>query len=118
MDTELTYTMLIKQVLSEYVAYFKQGGLTTLRLLFNDDEQTYLVLNIGWRDDRYQHNILVHIDLIDQQIWIQKDDTERGIATALVEAGVPKSDIVLGFRHPDVRQYTDFAIGHQVGIAV
>ena len=38
------------------------------------------------------------------------DDTEEGVATDLLEAGVPKEDIVLGFRHPKVRQHTGFAV--------
>jgi hypothetical protein len=35
---------------------------------------------------------------------------EVGIATELVEAGVPKEQIVLGFRPPEMRQYTEFAV--------
>lgn len=44
-----------------------------------------------------------------QQLWIQHDGTERGIAEDLVAAGVPKERIVLGFRPPQGRRYTDFA---------
>ncbi|MFM6307282.1 MAG: element excision factor XisI family protein, partial [Dolichospermum sp.] len=36
--------------------------------------------------------------------------TEVGIANELVELGVPKEDIVLGFQLPSVRKYTDFAV--------
>ena len=107
----LNHCKIVKKALTDYISYFKQGGVTTLRPLFNDEQQTYLVLNIGWRNKRYIHNTIIHIDLIDQQIWIQKDDTEEGIATALVFAGVPKSQIVLGFREPELRPYTDFAVG-------
>ena len=35
--------------------------------------------------------------------------TEEGIATDLLEAGVPKEDIVLAFQPPDVRRFTEFA---------
>jgi hypothetical protein len=44
------------------------------------------------------------------QIWIQRDGTEHGIATDLLDAGVPKEHIVLGFKPPEVRKYTDFAV--------
>jgi hypothetical protein len=36
--------------------------------------------------------------------------TEEGVVTDLVEAGIPANEIVLGFRHPKLRQYTDFAV--------
>jgi hypothetical protein len=38
------------------------------------------------------------------------NDTEEGVATDLLEAGVLKEDIVLGFRHPKIRQHTGFAV--------
>lgn len=46
----------------------------------------------------------------DGKIWIQQDFTEEGLANQLVELGVPKTDIVLGFRTPYVREFTGFAV--------
>jgi hypothetical protein len=42
--------------------------------------------------------------------WIEKDNTEDGVAPELVEAGIPKSQIVLAFRPPEVRKHTDYAV--------
>jgi len=42
--------------------------------------------------------------------WIEQDWTEKGIATELLESGVPNEDIVLGFRHPERRPLTEFAV--------
>ncbi len=39
----------------------------------------------------------------------QYDGTEHGLANELVEAGVPRDRIVLGFKPPEVRPYTGFA---------
>ncbi|WP_228287852.1 element excision factor XisI family protein [Thiothrix subterranea] len=44
--------------------------------------------------------------MIDGKIWIQYD----GVATELLEAGVPKAHIVLGFRHPNERKYSGLAV--------
>lgn len=41
--------------------------------------------------------------------WIEENWTEDGIATELLAAGVPKDEIVLGFHHPTMRQYSEFA---------
>lgn len=35
--------------------------------------------------------------------------TEEGIANELMEAGIPREQIVLAFRHPDTRKHTGFA---------
>jgi hypothetical protein len=51
----------------------------------------------------------VHIDIRNGKVWIQQDGTEDGIAEALVEAGIPRDHIVLAFKPPEIRPYTDFA---------
>ncbi len=43
-------------------------------------------------------------------MWIEKDNTEDGVALEVVQAGVPKSHIVLAFRSPEVRKLTEFAV--------
>jgi len=53
---------------------------------------------------------VIHLDIINGKIWIQHDSTDWPVADALLEAGVPKEDIVLGFHPAEVRQYTDFAV--------
>ncbi|MCG8368658.1 MAG: XisI protein [Pseudanabaenales cyanobacterium] len=52
----------------------------------------------------------IHISLIGDKVWIQFDDTEEGIATDLMTAGVSREDIVLGFRHPKIRRHNGFAV--------
>ncbi|WP_336389815.1 element excision factor XisI family protein [Scytonema hofmannii] len=56
------------------------------------------------------HGCLIHIDIIDHQVWIQRDGTEDGIANDLIAAGVPTKDIVIGFHPPELRPYTKYAI--------
>jgi XisI protein len=60
---------------------------------------------VGWSKDGRIHGCLIH-----GKVWVQRDGTEDGIANELVEAGIPKEDIVLGFHEPDVRPYTGFAV--------
>ena len=69
------------------------------------------MLQFGWDGDEYVHGAVIHIDLLGQKIWVQYDGTEEGVATDLVDAGVPKEDIVLGFRPPELRPYTEFGTG-------
>ena len=47
--------------------------------------------------------------MIDHKLWIQHDGTEEGVALDLVAAGIPKEQIVLGFRPLSERKYTEFA---------
>ncbi len=60
----------------------------------------------------YVYGTIIHVDIRDGKIWIQRDFTEEGVASELVDLGVPKTDIVLGFKPPYMRQFTDFASGY------
>ena len=55
------------------------------------------------------HGCLLHVEIIDGKIWIQRDGTEDGIADKLVEAGIPRNRIVLGFWDAEARKLGDFA---------
>ncbi len=110
MDTRLKYQTLIKDILNEYAKYKPAFGEIDSRVSFDDEHGTYALLQVGWNGDEYVHGAVIHVDIIDGKIWIQYDGTEDGIATDLVENGVPKETIVLGFRPPEVRSYTGFAV--------
>ena len=111
MDTQLKYRLIIKQVLQNHADYRSTiPDAYSSQVLFDDERGQYLVLDIGWNDDQYLHSTPIHLSLVNDKIWIQYDDTEEGIVTDLIDAGVSKNDIVLGFRHPKVRQYTGFAV--------
>lgn len=111
MDTELNYHETVKQTLTAYATLYSENNEIPLHTLFDDERQRYLLLDIGWYGDEYVHHTPIHIDIIDNKIWIQYDDTEEGVATDLLEAGVPKDNIVLGFRPPKIRSYTEFGVG-------
>ena len=56
------------------------------------------------------HAVVFHLRIIDGKIYIEWDDTERGITGELLELGVGKDDIILGFIRPEYRQFTDFSV--------
>lgn len=111
MDTRLKYQSLVKDVLQSHANYRATlpDGYTS-QVVFDDERGQYLVLDIGWNGDRYLHATPIHVSLIGDKVWIQADDTEEGIASDLIAAGISREDIVLGFRHPKVRQHTGFAV--------
>jgi hypothetical protein len=111
MDTRLKYRNIIKRVLqnhADYRATLPDGY--TSQPVFDDERGQYLVLDMGWNSDRYLHSTPIHISLVGDKVWVQCDDTEEGVATDLMEAGISREDIVLGFRHPKIRQHTGFAV--------
>ena len=59
-----------------------------------------LVVSVGWQGIRRVQHSLLHLDIINGKVWVQRDGTEDGIVDELEAAGIPKRDIVLAF-HPE-----------------
>ena len=72
----------------------------------------YQVVRVGWPDENtYLMRVLIYLQIKpDGKVWLLENRTENDIAQALVERGVEKSDIVLGFHPEYVRQYTGYAV--------
>ncbi|MBD2439859.1 XisI protein [Nostoc sp. FACHB-110] len=109
MDTLENYRQTIEKILVEYAAIPYAYGEIKTEVVFDRNSDRYLLVNVGWDRGQRVHGCIVHIDIIDGKIWIQRDGTEHGIAGDLTEAGIPNNHIVLGFREPELRQYTGYA---------
>ncbi|MBH8575564.1 XisI protein [Nostocaceae cyanobacterium CENA369] len=110
MDTLDRYRLIIQKILTEYAQLPYAYGQLERQLIIDQNANHYLLLTLGWENKQRVHGCLVHIDIINDKIWIQRDGTEDGIANELVSAGIPKNQIVLAFQPTDVRKYTEFAI--------
>ncbi|MFB2877127.1 XisI protein [Floridanema aerugineum] len=109
MDKLNHYRNLIQKILEEYHKLGSGNSDIESTLLFDPIRDQYLLLKMGWhQDNRIKRNV-IHLRLKDEKIWIEEDWTEDGVATDLLQAGVPREDIVLAFHPPRLRQFTEFA---------
>ncbi len=70
----------------------------------------YLLIDLGWGKMGRIHDVAIHAQIIEEKIWIEIDGTENGITQQLLDLGIPKQQIVLGFLRPKRRALTEFAI--------
>jgi XisI protein len=110
MDKLESYRKIIRTVLKPYVDIRYANVSVKNRSAFDVETDQYIILSEGWDHLHHLHGFLIHIEIIDGKVWIQVDGTEDGVAEELMQAGIPKEDIVLGFHEPEVRQYTGFAV--------
>jgi hypothetical protein len=110
MDSLTEYRQQIERILREYAEVPYAYGEIQIQTVFDRESDHYLLMLVGWHGIRRVHGCLVHVDLIDGRIWIQRDGTEYGIARELIDAGVPREQIVLGFRSPELREDTSLNV--------
>jgi len=106
----IQYREKIENILKDYANFLDSDDQVQVELVFDRVRDRYLLVETGWQNGYRVYGTLLHIDIIDNKIWIQHDGTEEGIAVDLVAAGIPKDQIVLGFRSLEQRKVTEFAI--------
>lgn len=113
MDSVNTYAKAIRKILDEYAGIPAANEADICNeVLYDTERHRYLLLSLGWSNGRRIHNTVIHIDIIDEQVWIQSNNTDRLIAEELVELGIPAQAIVLGLQPPEVRPYTAYGLPH------
>lgn len=105
------YRKIIQEILEEY-SKIKPANLPDIenQLVFDEKRNVYQLLRIGFENRRRVYYIVFQLDIKEGKIWIQQDTTDVPIAQRLLDAGVPKNDIVLGFHAPYKRSLSGFAV--------
>lgn len=104
------YRQIIQEILARLAAIPNLEGGIEDRILFDQSTDSYAVIAEGWDGEERVHHVVAHLEIINAKIWIQADNTDLVIARELESMGIPKSDIVLGFRPPAVRSESEYAV--------
>lgn len=110
MDTIEFYRNIIQSLLTAYAAIPIANGTIDCYTVFDTNQDHYQVMNVGWDGNRRVYGCVLHLDIKEEKIWIEQNMTEISIAQKLVEKGVLKEDIILGFQAPEMRQYTGYGV--------
>ena len=115
MDKLEEYSNTIKKILTEYYEISnnqdsKNGKIeVSERLAFDEKRDQYIWFRFGWQEKKHIQHIIIYLCIKNDKIWVEEDATDLCVVDDLLSAGIPKSDIVLGFHHPHKRSLTEFA---------
>lgn len=104
------YREAIKTLLCQYASYECSYGEIENQVIFDSEHDHYQLVRMGWEDKKRIYGCSIHLDIKDGKVWIQCNSTDIDIAQELVNLGVDKQDIVLGFQPLYMRKYTDYAV--------
>ena len=111
MDRVTGYREIIKQMLAERADLMRSQPLPGEEVvcLFEEETDNYILLRLGWVRGKRLYSITLHLRLVNGKVHVEQDWTEDAVE-ALVEAGVPKEELVLASTPPELRQQAEFAI--------
>ena len=110
MDRLNHYRTLIKQILQRHANLMNSQPVPgeEVDCVFDEQRDHYLLLKYGWPRGKHTHYTKLHVRIAENKIWIEEDMTEDGVGNELVEAGVPREDILLAFNPPESRNLTEY----------
>lgn len=104
------YRQIITNILQKHAQHQPSHGEIEALLICDPIADNYLLLDTGWDRTGRVHAVVVHLRIVAEKVWIESDGTEEGITLELLQLGIPKKDIVLGFIRPNRRHLTDFSV--------
>lgn len=105
----LDYQALTK-TLQYYANLTHRYGEIKTSLIVSEDKKHFLLIDEGWQNNLRAYGVVVHAEIQNDKIHIQRDGTEEGITDDLLREGIQPQEIVLAFHPPELRKHTGLAI--------
>lgn len=110
MDSLKTYQDAIVSLLEAYAA-IKPANMPDIQhqVLADRERNHFALVRLGWTQGKFVYHCVMHFDIIDGKVWLQQNRTDQDLAEELIQKGVTRQDIVLGFVPPYARAHSGFA---------
>ena len=95
-------TTAYRKILKEYISYKASLKLSNwqdaiVHPIMDTERDEFLLIWTGWTDQKHNHSLMFHLQIIDSKIWIHENRTDTDLVEVLKEKGVAASDIIVGF---------------------
>lgn len=109
MDRLNLYRNSVKQIIERCYSIKSDNPNIQVNLIIDQERNHFIVMDIGWENEESRiYDVVMHLSIIENKIWIQKDVTDMNPAEELIQKGVPKEDIMIGFMPLYKRKYSEF----------
>lgn len=112
MDTQIeTYSLIIANWLTEFVRTRNNGSDSDYELVIDPVHRHFQVMRTEWYLGSFKFRVVFHFQIKQTgKVWLLVNNTDILVTDDLVELGIPKSDIVIGFLSESLRPYSGFAV--------
>jgi hypothetical protein len=97
MDSTAKQRDIVKQTILDLAQFRPSHGNIRLDPVFDEANDRYALMQVGWDRGRRIKGNLVYITLRDGKVYIEYDGIESGVANELIARGIPEDQIVLAF---------------------
>jgi hypothetical protein len=110
MDKVKQYRKMVRTMLAEIADRFRRNSDWEILEIYDEEKGQYLLFTDGWKDESRDYGCFMHIEVKeDGKIWLRRDGTDLDVGQQILDSGVAKQEMVIGFHSPMMRTWTDFA---------
>jgi XisI protein len=109
-SVNIQYRGIVEKIFQEYADFLSNDDDVKVELVFDEKRGRYLLIETGWQNGYRIYGNFLHIDIVENKLWIEHDGTEDGVAYELMAAGIPEQDIVLAFKLPEIQKLRSLAV--------
>ena len=78
-------------------------------VIADHERDHYMLVFVGWSNGRRLLDTAIYLRIRNGKVWLEANYGPDPVAELLVQAGIPRADIVLGFQPPQLRNLTEYA---------
>jgi XisI protein len=87
--------VVVQELLQDFANRFSSG--LKAHPVFDTQRNHYQVLLKGWQGNKFIFTCLIHIDIVDDRIVIQRNITDTELKPLLIDKGIVPHKIEIGF---------------------
>jgi hypothetical protein len=105
------YGRIIASWLQEYASPLDSAYPGEYALVTDHEHYHYQVISSYWLRDEFHHLVLFHLQIKPNgKVWLLVNNTDSLVFDDLMERGIPRDDLVIGFLPETLRPYSGFAV--------
>ncbi len=98
MDRIENYRQILENTVKRHAKFQPANGNIQTHAVCDAENGDYMVVDSGWNEKgRRIYDVVIHLRLQDDQVLIERDNTDAEIARELIEDGIAKDDITLAY---------------------
>lgn len=98
MDRIENYRRILEKTVKRHAQFQPANGNIQTHAVCDRDADEYMVIDSGWNEKgRRIYDVVLHFRILNENIHVERDNTDAEVVRELLEAGIEKDDIILAY---------------------
>lgn len=108
MDRIENYRRILEKTVKRHARFQPANGNIQTHAVCDREIDEYMVIDSGWNEKgRRIYDVVIHFRLQNNQVSIERDNTDAEIVRELIENGIKKDDIILAYNAVPFQRLND-----------